>query len=268
MAKVKTKIKNLLRKLYRVVAMPVLEENNEVLLRKTARLINIAQLHQNTFGEFKGCNKGRDVVLVAAGPSVNNFKYIENCIYVGLNRACLLSSVKFDYLFSIDKIGIEQYYKEFGEYDCVKFVGDQNLGSEWQIPESEIVKMKKVRQYKTDAGLYTRSFFAKDIDKEPLGNFNTVSLQAMQFILFTQPKRVFLVGVDCSTAGHFNNDQSNETTIDKLLVARGSDKKRLADDSIRFWIEMKDFAQEYFPDVEIISVNPVGLKGVFTDLYQ
>lgn len=265
-------MKNFLRRVYNSLSKPAREQLlvslNEQILRGTSRLVNTAILHQKTFAEYKGCNVGKEVVIVGAGPTVNKFQPIENCIYIGLNRACVLSNVKFDYLFTIDKLGIEQYYKEFGEYDCVKFVGDQNLGLHWQIPETEILKMKNVRQYKTDAGLYSRSFFTLDIDKEPLGNFNTVSLQAMQFALYTQPKRIYLVGIDCSTAGHFNKDQSNETTIDKLLVARGSDKKRLADDSIRFWIEMKDFAREYFPDVEIISVNPVGLKGVFTDLYQ
>lgn len=27
------------------------------------------------------------------------------------------------------------------------------------------------------------------------------------------------------------------------------------------------FAKQYYPNTEIISVNPVGLKGIFTDLY-
>ena len=28
---------------------------------------------------------------------------------------------------------------------------------------------------------------------------------------------------------------------------------------------MKEFAETYYPDTEIISINPVGLKGVFKD---
>lgn len=34
------------------------------------------------------------------------------------------------------------------------------------------------------------------------------------------------------------------------------------------WIMLKKFAETYYPDTKIISVNPVGLKGIFTDLYQ
>ncbi len=31
--------------------------------------------------------------------------------------------------------------------------------------------------------------------------------------------------------------------------------------------EMKRFAQIHYPETEIISINPVGLKGMFKDIY-
>lgn len=33
------------------------------------------------------------------------------------------------------------------------------------------------------------------------------------------------------------------------------------------WKEAKEFSQIYYPDVEVCSINPVGLKGIFKDLY-
>ena len=30
---------------------------------------------------------------------------------------------------------------------------------------------------------------------------------------------------------------------------------------------MKKFAEVYYPETEIISVNPIGLKGLFRDVY-
>ena len=33
------------------------------------------------------------------------------------------------------------------------------------------------------------------------------------------------------------------------------------------WKELKRFAEVYYPTTEIISVNPVGLRGMFKDLY-
>ena len=34
------------------------------------------------------------------------------------------------------------------------------------------------------------------------------------------------------------------------------------------YVRLKEFAEIYYPDVEIISVNPVGLKGLFADIYM
>ena len=34
------------------------------------------------------------------------------------------------------------------------------------------------------------------------------------------------------------------------------------------WKELKEFANAFYPDIEIISINPVGLKGIFIDQYQ
>ena len=45
-----------------------------------------------------------------------------------------------------------------------------------------------------------------------------------------------------------------------------SDKNNLAvNEVIDGWKRMKEFAETYYPDTEIISINPVGLKGVFKD---
>jgi len=231
----------------------------------TARLIATAELHKQTFAGFRNKFAGKTVVLVGAGPSVNKFKPIKNAIYVGLNRAFLLDSVKFDYLFSIDKAGIFNIYDEFIKYPCVKFVGDQNLGPQYQIPESVINKIDGVRRYKTDAGFSSQ--FVTDIEYRPLGNFNTVSLQAMQFILYTNPKRIYLVGIDCSGNGHFTDDTKKHIKSFDLAI-RGESQQKWADASIVFWHQLKQFADTYYPDTEIISVNPVGLRGLFNDLDQ
>lgn len=246
----------------------IVEQERENVLIGVSRLQSIAKLHSETFANFKDKYKGHDVVLVGAGPSVKRFQPIKDCVYVGLNRACLLENAKFDYLFTIDKIGVDKIYQEFGQYACVKFVGDQNLGPAFQIPESEIAKMTHVLRYKTDAGLYTKSQFALDITSEPLGNFNTVSLQAMQFILYTNPKRVYLVGIDCTASGHFNEQQSNKSDHHERMQNRGENINKMVIDYVDYWKQLKAFADQYYPETEIISINPVGLRGLFNDLDQ
>lgn len=229
-------------------------------------LLRAAKLHDKTFNGFKGAFKGKDLVIVGAGPSVKKFKPLEKCIYIGLNRACALPGIKFDYLFAIDNLGIRDYYKEFASHDCVKFVGDQGIGAPMQIPEDIISTFgNKVRRYMTDSGhLDCRdSHFAVDLTAQVLGNFNTVAMQAMQFALYTNPKRIFLVGIDCSSAGHF--DSNDKKDINGAYIW-GSNfwANRATDD----WRKLKAFVKAYYPETQIVSVNPVGLKGLFLDIYQ
>lgn len=264
----KSRIKNYLKNAFGVIANPKIQEVKIDVLRKVSRLITASNINHSTFSEYKGCNAGKSVVLVGAGPSVNKFQPLDNCIYVGLNRACLIDKIHFDYLFTIDKSGVDKIYSEFGQYDCVKFVGDQNLGPAFQIPESEVLKWNNVKRYITDAGLDVPSKYSLHIDSEPLGNFNSVSLQAMQFILYTNPAKIYLVGIDCSASGHFNQKQDTTEEHAKRMKNRGEDLFQWADDTQHFWYELKKYADQYYPDTQIISVNPVGLRGLFKDLDQ
>ncbi len=228
-----------------------------------ARLFSVFSIHQNSFAKFNRCNTEKAVVIVGAGPTVNNFIPIKNAIYIGLNRAFKLKEIKFNYLFAIDKGGIKDYFDEFFEYndsDCIKFIGDQNIGIEYQIPESKI-KGRNILRYITTAGQFADRF-TYHIESEPLGNFQTVSLQAMQFALYTNPAKIYLVGIDCSANGHFTG--KTEFTESRTEA----EFKNNMTNSIYHWKKLKDFAKTYYPDTEIISVNPVGLKGIFKDWYQ
>ncbi len=263
----KKRIKRLLKRVVRPY-INFVNHNDEQILRKVERLMAISNQHQVTFKNFKGIYTGKNVVMVGAGPTAKDFKPIPECIYIGLNSACKLQSVKYDYLFAIDKVGIDKIYRDFASVDCVKFIGDQNFGPKFQIPESEIFKMGDVRRYMTDAGIYSNSKCALHIESQPLGNYNSVSLQAMQFILYTNPKRIYLVGIDCSSLGHFNDDQGAVNELKGRVKDRNEDLDRWAVETVKAWKELKEFAETYYPETEIVSVNPVGLKGFFKDMYQ
>ena len=75
----------------------------------------------------------------------------------------------------------------------------------------------------------------------------------MQFIFWTNPRRIFLVGCDCNTNGNLNRTGKNYLEVDAVLSG---------------WKNIKDFATAFYPDTEIVSVNPVGLKGLFKDISQ
>lgn len=73
------------------------------------------------------------------------------------------------------------------------------------------------------------------------------------------PKKIYLVGCDCSLGGYFNNEKLNKKEKQNYLNTV---------EIIENWKKLKFFANRYYPDTEIISINPVGLKGVFKDIYQ
>lgn len=224
------------------------------------RIITTALLHQKTFGPFKGIYKNQTAVLVAAGPTVNFYTPIKNAIHVGCNRAFKKEDIKFDYLFTIDKAGLLNYTEDFQQYDCIKFIGDQNSGVDFQIPE-DFSNASKTFRYKTNLHCLPSNFYV-DIDSSPLVNAATVAIQAMQFILFTQPKQIFLVGTDCTVASkqHFIGGCFD-------ISKRGESASRCDEVNIDFWKRLKNFATTYYPNTEIISINPVRLTGVFRDVY-
>lgn len=231
----------------------------------TQRAMSVAFLHQRTFGEFRNKHNGQTVALVGAGPSVKYMEPIKDAIYVGLNRAFLMDKVHFDYLFSIDKAGLdtgkEQFYDGFLNYDCIKFMGDQNMGPNFQIPQDVMYRDAKIRRYKTTIR-YLPGIFALDLETEALANSSSCSIQAMQFILFTNPKKVYVYGIDCSCASgqHFTGGAVNN-------AARGENAASIDAQHIGDWKRLKVFINTYYPNTEVFVVNPVGLRGIFNDVY-
>ena len=78
--------------------------------------------------------------------------------------------------------------------------------------------------------------FPKDISRSPLYS-HSIPMPAMQFLLYCGFKKIFLVGCDCS--GH-----------DYLCQMEN-------------WRQLKSFIDSNYPHVEIVSINPVSLKGLF-----
>ena len=111
-------------------------------------------------------------------------------------------------------------------------------------------KAKRYFQYSTYS--VNSVHFSKDIDSNYLECGGSVAFAAIQFALYTNPKRIYLIGCDCSN-GYYD---------DKPL------KLKKKQSYIKSWLKLKEFAQIYYPDTEIVSVNPVGLKGLFKDKYQ
>lgn len=236
-----------------------------ILVRQISLLHKVQNLHKDTFGAFKNKFADKNVVLLATGPSLTDFIPIKDAIYVGVNGAFKYDKIKLDYLFMEDFSGLT-YIEEAAKYNCTKFYGinrweylrncEVNPIENWLIPE-DIALRHGAKRFYSEApwlnGCINPSVpFAYDLTSEPLYCYGSIVFLAMQFILWTNPKKVYLVGCDCSNSGRFNDGQANPLETDYV---------------INHWQKMKEFLEKYYPDIEIISVNPVGLKGLFKDVY-
>jgi len=216
------------------------------------RSISTAILHQKTFSRFKNIHQGQEIVLVATGPTAKDYMRIDNAIHIGVNRAFQIENIDLHYLFMQD-YNVKYYIKEANRYQpdsCSKFYG---MIEKWNIiiPDNDVIEANALR-YRTDIDFIRQHFdecrFRCSIDSEPLGDFGSVVFSAMQFALWTNPRTIYLVGCDCSK-GYFDGQTSD-----------GS-----ASHLVSHWFQLKEFARLYYPETEIISIHPVGLKGIFTE---
>lgn len=254
--------------LQRTVNPLQVETDVDNILLKINRLImtdiSTAFLHKETFEPFRGSFRGKKVALICTAPSLNNFSpelLDKDMIYVGVNAA--YKKMKLNFLFCQDYFATSPYFDEILKYnpsDCKKFFGQiPDVKSEYglNVPETAFFE-KNVYKYKIDfVDKYYRrtpSFLPVDITTQPLGDWGSIAASAMQFILFGCPDTVYIVGCDC-TKNHFE---------EKFDVIKDVDLSFLA---AIFWPALKRFKNTYYPKMEIISVNPVGLKGLFHDVY-
>lgn len=232
---------------------------------KLARMIQAAQMqvaaHQRVFPKYKGCFGGRDVVIVACGPTARKYSPIPGAVHIGVNDAYRLENVGLDFLFVQDCDGdLRRRRREIVEYGagrCRKFfglIGEDVCGAgnrSWS--ESDAIAADAERYYVREGIRGEPGLIPRDISCSPLTDYQNIVFPAMQFALWTNPARVLLVGCDCTTAGHFYSDDRNWLDFDAVFSG---------------YRDMKAFAEKWYPDTRIVSVNPVGLKGLFDDEFK
>ncbi len=220
------------------------------------RVLVKAQTCHAYLAKYRNMYKGKELVILATGPSSKYYIPKENCIHIGVNGATRFKNVKLNYLFVQDQARESQMNEDANKYDCVKFFGHHaDIRAKTLFPDVKRIPMST--RLKTNAHIYLiedKSWgnFAYDISVEPFGDFHSTVFSALQFALYTNPSKIYLVGCDCSQ-GYFYN--SSVPFVNSKNVLKG-------------WNLFKQFKDLIYPDTEIISINPVGLKGMFTDIYE
>lgn len=213
----------------------------------------IHEYHKAAFSEFKNCHRGQTVVIVASGPTMKYYCPIKGGAHIGMNASFINPTVKLDYYFATDFEGHPEWSEQLKNYDFIKFFGQYSSGNfcnTFQASE-KIIEENHGRRFFQGAPSQNIHY---DIEYYPLAGFYTIALQALHFALYTNPKAIYLVGCDCNLTGYFDGTA-----------------QKTASNNIDFWMigykKMKEFAAHFYPETEIISINPVGLKGLFRDVY-
>ncbi len=226
-------------------------------------VIEAQKLHEKTFGMYKNAFAGKDVVLVCTGPTAKKYIPIPNAIHVGVNGAVYLNKIMLDYLFVQDST-IHQNANQTLNIDCNNYKGNNCKKFYGIIPDDRLAIVKKDIDripinytYDENISQYLLEDIcchnvAYDLSREPVGDFSGTPFSALQFILYANPKRLYLVGWDCGSGYAYSRPNAMSPANYQIEILK------------KFFLP---FIKNYYADLEIISINPVGLKGIFLDEY-
>ena len=145
---------------------------------------------------------------------------------------------------------------------CTKFYGILPELRFSQV-KREILKVSNFDICQANAKIYIiedalRRNWANNLEFEPIGDWAGCVFSALQFALYTNPQEIYLVGCDCTSNGHFYEEQASQFTTKNTTNLMYQKKS---------WDSFKQMVCRMYPNTPIISVNPVGLKGMFKDVY-
>ncbi len=245
-------------------------QQQSMMSEKFKQLQNIVlpaiQTHPEVFSKYKGIHAGQDVVIMGSGPTVNFYDPVPNAIHIGVNSSFLQDKVKLDYLFIQDRFPtIQNKYDELLKYDCKKFFGIHYIqpeGDPFQtITEKDVQENNAERYYFMTELISDRALclMSNDITTRPLIAYASTIFCALDFILWTHPKKLYIVGCDLTAYKHFDDF----TDKCKRNIDCESGMKLIYEG----WNIFKEYIERHYPDTEVISINPIGLKGLFNDIY-
>lgn len=236
------------------------EDINRSILELKYIHIPAISTHNDSFAQYKNSLRDKTVVILGSAPSLKCYKPIENAIHIGVNHTFLNDYLNLDYLFVQDCLDIGNTYNQekannYRPNTYQKFYGYHywvNCPSEKDLEDAKAKRFYFIDQPQSRFNsMY--STCSSDITTRPLNLWGSVVHAAMEFALWTHPQKIYIVGCDSAATGHYFWSSGND---DKVYQ------------NMRYgWAQLRKFADKFYPDIEIISINPVGLRGMFKDVY-
>lgn len=218
------------------------------------RAYTLAAKFHPDLDKYRGIYTGKSAVIIGGGLSLEYYKPLSDVIHIGINRAYKLDYINFDYLFAQDNFPLQEENEEFINYKpetCIKFLGLHTCNNNFRISYSTISRIKKKEFYVLNCRRPKKTFYPIDITAEPFIYFCGTVFAVLQFLLLTNIKNIYLVGFDCNWGHAFDKNSDNTEIISQY----------------NYWLQFAEYKNMYFKDTEIISINPVKLKGLFKDVY-
>lgn len=216
----------------------------------------VVKTNTESFANFKDINAGKNIVLLATGPTASKYKMMSDALHIGVNTTPVLN-IPLDYYFAHDNRAFKKLSLDKAISGCggEAFIGRiagrlAHLRSEININHRQ---WTNVHSYFVNCPCMTEDLI-RDICQHSLTDYYSIVFAAVQFALFTNPSRIYLVGCDISGKLEHFNETSN------VIVSHTKYFK------LGFGL-LKRFVEIYYPDVEMCSINPVGLRGLFEDYY-
>lgn len=225
----------------------------------------ISKINSNAFSKYKNYYTNNLAVICGTGYTLNQYNPIVGAIHIGCNRCLFYDKLIFDFYFFNDwsKVPAGIYRDKILSYTpkIAKFFGT--------FPQQRSFGCVEDHAKKGGAILYDMEgpgggSYQVEIDKYYMGDggMSSVFVQ-MQFALFCGFSTIYIVGCDIDNLKDKDHNK-RYFFADLKIVSSPSWYAPLKEK----WKLMKTFANNNYPNTKIISINPIGLKGLFEDIYQ
>tara|TARA_B110001450_G_C17526068_1_gene442636 strand:- start:94 stop:747 length:654 start_codon:yes stop_codon:yes gene_type:complete len=205
--------------------------------------------------KFKNIHNGKTAILFATGPTIKNYTPLENSedfIKFGVNSIYDHKNIVNDlnYYFYGSHYYINSYHKKNVDETCslkniISFASAYEEGRSHKDINRGNISPERAIELKSVPFENNLQSFTNDVSEyATLGH--SIIFPAIQIILYMGIKKIYIVGCD----GGYTSGQSSGNA-----------------ELILLWKKFEEFRTKYYPEVKVISVNPVSLKGLFHDIY-
>ena len=220
------------------------KSSRSVIDKEVVKLINdreraVIGKYYSLFSAYKGLYRNSSCYIIGSGPSLLQFEAPvgNDSIYIAANYSGIVPSIRdrIDYAFienARNRIDLVEQVSPTAHYFMYESYPD--------FPYSyDLWRHSDLSELGTDA--YYHNFAGP----------STTAFHCLFFALYCGFKTIYLVGCDCSS-GNIYPAQYQTYSCGCLVVG---------------WKYIKTIVEQDYPGTEIVSVNPVGLEGVFRDVF-